>query len=285
MGLLTPTTWDLTGRVTANAPVSSGLLRLDVELPRSVTFEPGQFAMLNLTGAGQLVFRRPFSILASDGRTMSFLYRVVGRGTERLADLEPGEAVDCLAPLGKPFAAPDAATPPVVILAGGVGLPPLHAWLSRHGRPGDLACFGGRDGGDVPWSLLSDEWRVSVDRDVDIPAGRQAHHGLVTELALSELERDGDPGPRLVMACGPTPLLRAAAMLARDRDWPCLVSLEEHMGCGYGVCKGCVVPVRLDGPGDSGWRNANSCTEGPVFDAADLDWERFGAHHATGGAA
>jgi hypothetical protein len=138
--------------------------------------------------------------------------------------------------------------------------------------------------------LLPEPWQVSVDRAGEAPPPRSVHLGLVTELGLALLaERGGrgsaaaaaaagpDPG-RLVLACGPTPLLRAAAELAAGRDWPCLVSLEEHMGCGYGVCKGCVVPLR--DPGPAGWRNVNSCTEGPVLAAADLDWERFGAHHA-----
>ncbi|MBD3221265.1 hypothetical protein GF314_08470 [bacterium] len=275
MGPVTPTPWDLTGRVTANEPVSTGLLRLDVALPRTVGFRPGQFAMLNLTGPGQLVFRRPFSIFAADGETMSFLYRVVGRGTALMAALREGDAVDCLGPLGRPFLRPDADTPPALVLAGGVGLPPLHAWAEAHKRPDDLICFGGRDGGDVPWSLLDDRWHVSVDRADGVPPGRQAHEGLVTGLA-TELLAAYD-GPRLVLACGPTPLLRAAAKLARDRGWPCEVSLEEHMGCGYGVCKGCVVPVLSDDL--AGWRNATSCEEGPVFDAATLDWDRLGASH------
>ena len=266
-------TWDLTGRVTANDTVSSGLVRLDIELPRAVPFAPGQFAMLNLTGSERLVFRRPFSILASDGKVTSFLYRVVGRGTALLAALQPGGEVDCLAPLGRPFGAPGADTPPALILAGGVGLPPLHAWHARHGRPDDLVCLGGRDGADVPWSLLSTAWRVSVDQLEGVPAGREAYHGLVTELALDELAARGDHGPRLVLACGPTPLLRAAWALARERGWPCEVSLEEHMGCGYGVCKGCVVPVLEP---KIGWRNATSCTEGPVFKAHELDWQRLG---------
>ncbi|MEZ4386616.1 MAG: dihydroorotate dehydrogenase electron transfer subunit [Candidatus Krumholzibacteriia bacterium] len=274
MGSVTPATWDLTGEVSGNAAVSAGLYRLDLELPRPVGFLPGQFAMLNLTGAGQLVFRRPFSILAADGRRLSFLYRVVGRGTARLEALRPGERVDCLAPLGRAFPAPGAATPPALILAGGVGLPPLHAWVQAHGRPDDLACFGTRDGADVPWGLLDARWHVSVDRHEGVPRERVAHAGLVTELALGLL---GDrPGPRLVLACGPTPLLRAAAGLAQGRGWPCFVSLEEHMGCGYGVCKGCVVPVLADA--DPGWRNATSCVEGPVFDAATLDWPRYGGH-------
>ena len=281
MGLLEPTTWDLTGEVAANAAVSRGLLRLDLELPRAVPFAPGQFAMLNLAGPGRLVFRRPFSILAAAGTQMSFLYRVVGRGTALLAAARPGDRIDCLAPLGRGFLVPGAQTPPALVLAGGVGLPPLHAWWQRHGRPEDLVCFGGRDGADVPWDLLPGPWRVSVDLGRDVPAGRTAFTGLVTELAQRELASRAASGPRLVLACGPTPLLRAAAQLAAAHDWPCQVSLEEHMGCGYGVCKGCVVPVRLqEAPG---WRNATSCTEGPVFDAHELDWGRLGAHHEPGG--
>ena len=269
MGSLRPATWDLTGEVVANGRVSSGLWRLDLTLPQPVGFEPGQFAMLNLVGPQQLVFRRPFSIFATTGSTISFLYRVVGRGTEQLAELRVGDGVDCLAPLGGGFPAPG--PEPVVILAGGVGLPPLHAWMLTHGRPEDVACFGARDGADVPWDLLDERWQVSVDHDRDVPAHRQAHHGLVTEAALATLR--GADGPRHVLACGPTPLLKAAAALARERGWRCHVSLEEHMGCGYGVCKGCVVPVLTDR--EPGWRNATSCEEGPVFDAAQLDWTRY----------
>jgi len=277
-----PAAWDLTGRVVANRPCSTGLWRLDLELPQAVPFVPGQFAMINLVGPERLVFRRPFSILAAQDRVLSFLYRVVGRGTALLAGLRPGAGVDCLAPLGRGFPGPEATTPPALLLAGGVGLPPLAAWFARHGRPGDLACFGGRDGGDVPWDLVPPPWQVSVDRVDAAATARGAFAGLVTELARQRLAARPDAGGRLVLACGPTPLLRAAAQLSHERGWPCHVSLEEHMGCGYGVCKGCVVPVRDAGP--EGWRQATSCTEGPVFAAGDLDWDRFGAV-APGGAA
>ncbi len=270
---MTPTVaqrWDLKGHVASNAAVSAGLLRLDVMLPHPVAFLPGQFAMLNLTGTTELVFRRPFSILAIDGPVISFLYRVAGRGTALLAELRSGDAVRCLAPLGRAFPAPIAGQP-VLLVAGGVGLPPLWAWWVRHRRPQDLAFFGGRDGADVPWGLLGDAWRVSVDTARDLPAGRSAYAGLVTELCVADLAQAGDAGPFTVLACGPTPLLRAAAALAAERTWPCYVSVEEHMGCGYGVCKGCVVPVR-DG---ATVRNATSCDEGPVFDASRLVWDRF----------
>jgi dihydroorotate dehydrogenase electron transfer subunit len=264
--------WDLVGAVRRNGPVSDGLLRLDLGLPRDVAFAPGQFAMLNLVGPAEMVLRRPFSILASEGDEMSFLYRVAGRGTALLAAARAGDRVACLAPLGVSFPAPTSGLP-VLLLAGGVGVPPLHAWWARHRRPADLAFFGGRDGGDVPWDLL-EGWRVSIDRAGGVPDGCAAYVGLVTDLCLQDHARAGLTGPYQVLACGPTPMLRAAATMAAARGWPCLVSVEEHMGCGYGVCKGCVVPVHS--AGDT-VRNAMSCEEGPVFDAASLAWDRFQA--------
>lgn len=261
------------GAVVCNRPVSSGLLQLDVRLDRPAGFLPGQFAMLNLDGAGMLVFSRPFSIFRARGDEVSFLYRVVGRGTAALAALEPGARVTFLGPLGHPFPEPEPDVP-VVVVGGGVGLPPVHAWLERYGREGDLAFFGARDGGDVPWDLLNEDWAVSVDDTAGLPAGRSAWRGLVTDLVDERTAQLA--GPRMLLACGPTPLLRAAADLAARRGWTCRLSLEEHMGCGYGVCKGCVVPVH-DAGAEGGWRNATCCDEGPVFRAEDIAWERTGA--------
>jgi dihydroorotate dehydrogenase electron transfer subunit len=265
------------GVVLSNEPVSSGLIRLDIELDQPVSFQPGQFAMLNLAGSASLVFSRPFSIFAADGRRMSFLYRVVGQGTRSMGALTAGDSMTFLGPLGRPFPQPEA-DQPVVLIAGGVGLPPLAAWLARQGdNPGleVLAFFGARDGADVPWDLLKDRWDVSVDSLRDVPGGRRAWEGLVTELAAARKDLQ-DGRNRMVLACGPTPLLKAAARFAEERSWDCWLSLEEHMGCGYGVCKGCVVPVHDPGKGPDALRNATCCEEGPVFNAAVLAWERPG---------
>lgn len=271
--LLTPAV-HCEGVVTANGPVSSGLLQLDLELDQPLSFHPGQFAMLNLPGAGSLVFSRPFSIFQADQKRVSFLYRVVGRGTEAMGALAPGDSMTFLGPLGRPFPGPSDATP-AVLIAGGVGLPPLAAWLARqdgHSPGGIQAFFGARDGADVPWDILGDRWHVSVDELQDVPEGRRVWHGLVTELVASRQDLQPDV-PAMVLACGPTPLLKAAARLAVDRNWPCWLSLEEHMGCGYGVCKGCVVPVHDPHSSPEGRRNATCCEEGPVFNAADLAWD------------
>lgn len=254
------------GRVTANAHVSSAFLRLDVDLGVPFSFLPGQFVMVNEAGARAWTFSRPFSVLAASGQSLSLLYRVVGRGTAALAELAAGAGLQVLGPLGAPFPAPRAGRR-ALLLGGGVGLPPVLAWRERWEREGDLACFGARDGGEVPWGLLGPAWRVSVDRAAGLPPGRAAFTGVVTELARA-LPDLPDRGTADVLACGPLPLLRAAAALAAERGWDCFVSLEEHMGCGYGVCKGCVVPVVQGGVR----RNATCCQEGPVFAAGDLPW-------------
>jgi len=260
-------------RVLNNDRVSSGLIRLDLELEQKQDFEPGQFAMINLPGPGAFVFSRPFSILNIQDHVVSLLYRVVGRGTRALELMQPGGELTFLGPLGQPFGIPED-NRPVILVGGGVGLPPVWAWLKKHGRASDAGFFGARDGADVPWTLLDERWHVSVDSDKHVPAGKQAWQGLVPDLVAREIPADDDT-PRLIMACGPIPLLRAVADLASSRRWQCLVSLEEHMGCGYGACKGCVVPV-LDLSGSEGWRNATCCQEGPVFRAESIDWSRYG---------
>jgi dihydroorotate dehydrogenase electron transfer subunit len=259
--------------VLSNKHVSSGLIRLDLELEQKMTFEPGQFAMINLPGPSAFVFSRPFSILDVQDQVVSLLYRVVGRGTRAMQQCQPGDALSFLGPLGQPFGPPPD-NHSVVVIGGGVGLPPVWAWLKKYGRSGDAGYFGARDGADVPWDLLDDSWHVSVDTDQHVPDGRKAWQGLVPDLVAREIFADDDT-PRLLMSCGPIPLLKAVADLADARRWQCLVSLEEHMGCGYGACKGCVVPV-VDPAADEGWRNATCCQEGPVFRAESIDWSRYG---------
>lgn len=255
----TPQPRRLTGQVFALDRVSTSMYAMTLSLERPAAFLPGQFCMLNFQGGREMVLSRPFSILHADGTQLTLLFKVVGAGTRLMAACAPGAPVACLAPLGRPFP-PPADGRPQLLLAGGVGLPPLLAWRRRWGGDADLNLFGGRDGGDVPWGLLADGWHCSVDRRHGVPAGRGAFAGTVLALAASVLETDAEH--RRVLACGPPALLRAAAELARLRGWECLVSVEERMGCGYGVCRSCVVP-RADGDG-----YVTACKDGPVFDTA-----------------
>jgi dihydroorotate dehydrogenase electron transfer subunit len=265
-GILPPIR-SFSGVVLNQHPVSSSMIRLDIELDGDASFAPGQFCMINLGDGSAMSLSRPLSILAAAENRLSLLYKIVGRGTRALSAAVAGQSIRLLSPLGNPFPRRDT-NEPRLLLAGGVGLPPLASWAELHGREDDLCCFGARDGADAPWPLLPPPWQVSVDADVDVPADHTVHHGNVVELARNRLANRTEEF--VVLACGPTPLLRAAAELAAERGWTCLVSIEERMGCGYGVCRGCVVPSA----GDAGWQLA--CHDGPVIDASTLDWERLG---------
>jgi dihydroorotate dehydrogenase electron transfer subunit len=251
------------GRLTHTRLVSSSMYLIRIQLETETGFRPGQFCMLNVGDAGGFVLGRPLSILAVDGLHMDLLYKVVGGGTGRLADLQPGAALRLLTPLGTSFPQP-VKDQRYLLLAGGVGLPPLHAWRRLYPQADTLACFGGRDGNDVPWELL-DGWRVSVDQDRDLPEGREAFVGNVVQLAET-LIVDAPAGGLTILSCGPHPLLKAAATLARDRGHACYVSMEERMGCGYGACRGCVTPVKAGG-------YQAVCEDGPVFAAETLAWD------------
>jgi len=267
-----PPVRSLIGVIAEQRFLSSSMIRIDLDLEGDASYAPGQFCMINLVGGAALSLSRPLSILAANGTRLSLLYKIVGVGTRLLADALPGRKVRVLTPLGTPFPARNNERPRL-LLAGGVGLPPLVSWAQRYGDPADLFCFGARDGADAPWELLPSPWHVSVDRSREIPDGREAHRGTVLDLALDCLT--GRTETFEVLACGPRPLLQAAAEFAHQRGWLCHVSVEERMGCGYGVCRGCVVPTI----GDIGWRLA--CQDGPVLPAADLDWKSFGMAPAS----
>ncbi len=92
--------------------------------------------------------------------------------------------------------------------------------------------------------------------------GSLGEHGFVTQL----LERHGPPDH--LFGCGPEPMLHALAALAKRWGVPCHVSLETPMACGVGICFSCVTKVKTP----EGWDYRRSCVEGPVFDAAELEW-------------
>jgi dihydroorotate dehydrogenase electron transfer subunit len=238
---------------------------LELELPEAVDFLPGQFAMLNLTGRQERVFARPFSLLAATGPRVAFLFQVVGEVTRHMASLAVGQPMTFLGPLGRSFPSPGEL--PVLLVAGGVGLPPLYVWWRRFGRQRDRALFGARSADRVPWELVESGWEVALQEPADGLADPQVFTGLVTEL-WQERGPAPEAGPFQVFGCGPVPMLRATAEIARQYGWACWVSVEEHMGCGYGVCRGCVVPAT-----DSA--HLAACQDGPVLAADRIDWKRF----------
>ena len=248
----------------------------------------GQFVHVRTPDYSGLVLRRPFSINTVDraeGR-ITIHFRITGKGTEWLARARPGEVVDMLGPLGRPFEV-DPRTRHVLLVAGGLGMAGVRALADEAlegGRQVTLL-FGARSAAEVyPSSLLPPEVEYVVATD----DGSLGQPGRVTDL-LSDYEAWADQA----FACGPWPMLSALANLAAGRDgrlgvarlgrrrgprstaargtpaarrraW-LQVSLEQNMGCAVGACLGCVV-FGVDGP-------QRVCREGPVFAADEIVWD------------
>jgi dihydroorotate dehydrogenase electron transfer subunit len=246
---------------------------------------PGQFVHLECDPL--LRMRRPFSIMRADAAAgwIDVLYKVVGQGTVLLARRAPGERLSLLGPIGQPFVLrPERPRP--LLIGGGVGIPPmvfvaeaLRADRRAKWRP--FAVMGsevpfpftpkpsqfmvaGVSGGATACMPLLEDWGIP-SRLASQQGYPGCFDGFVTDLARAWLAAlDADARAEVeVLTCGPTPMLRAVAALAREFDLPCQVSLEEHMACAVGGCAGCAVELATDGQRAM----KRVCVDGPVFDA------------------
>lgn len=229
--------------------------------------EPGQFYMLRGDWGADPMLPRPLSILGEDvaAGTVSFLLKVVGEGTRRLYELEPGQRVTGLGPLGNAFPRPARGSRgTVALVGGGVGVPPLVYLAEALKREGTAFTFlqGARSSEDLV--CMRELAALGVDPLVTTEDGSSGERGLVT----APLQRALDEGAQAVYACGPEGMLKAVSRMCSGRV-PAHLSLEARMGCGYGVCLGCVVPVQRNGARVY----ERVCQEGPVFDGEVVLWE------------
>jgi dihydroorotate dehydrogenase electron transfer subunit len=257
-----------------------------VEAPRcAARAEPGSFAHVTVDPA--IPMRRPLSIMRADARAgwIELLYKVVGSGLHALAARKAGDTVSVLAPIGKGFTLhPE--RPRVLLIGGGVGIPPM-VFLSERLREDKranwkpLVLMGseipfpfrtrpsqilvpGMPAGAIACMPLLDEWGTPsrLATKSDFPG---CFDGFVTQLGDAWLSSLGpaELAEVEIFSCGPTPMLKATAALARKHNVACQVSLEEFMACAVGGCAGCTVLVQTeDGPAMK-----RVCVDGPVFDA------------------
>lgn len=241
--------------------------RLALEVPGWPGFEPGQFVMLEAGARGAArrsdpLLPRPMAVYrALEGGGIEILFKVHGRGTALLADLEPGQRLGIVGPLGRPFPDPPQGAR-ALLVAGGTGIASVYSLAERAHERGAApeVLLGARSAGDLMGE--SDFEKLGVPLVLATEDGSRGVRGLVT--ALLE-EKVGSGAPGTVYACGPTPMMDAAARIAAAAGWPCWVSLENPMACGFGVCLGCAAPLREGG-------FALVCRDGPVMDASTLAW-------------
>ena len=272
---------DVDALVMSNDRLSATCNVLELAAPGvAAAARPGQFVMVKQNLPAAPLLRRPFSVFEvlrdehGDIAGLSLLNKRVGLVTDALYALEPGARLRCLGPLGRAFSLP---SPPGAawMVAGGVGLAPfaaLAAELHAAQVPATLF-YGGRSSGDLV--CVERFRRLGVRVRLTTEDGSRGEPGLVTGALDRTLARTlaAAPSPRpTIYACGPTPMMRAAAALAREHGCPAEVSLEPVMGCGLGGCYSCVVHIRGEQPA-VGARLVRSCLHGPVFPAERIEWE------------
>ncbi|OGH60959.1 MAG: hypothetical protein A3G34_17380 [Candidatus Lindowbacteria bacterium RIFCSPLOWO2_12_FULL_62_27] len=243
---------DVLSRVIRNKKVSGAYHVLTLDAGVFPEIRPGQFLqVLCHNGHDTEPFlRRPFSVMDVRGRRIDILYKVIGPGTVRMAQFRPGERISILGPCGNTFSLDVDAADSVLVVAGGTGLGGVYYLIRRLKEMNvrQTVLYGVRSARDVAGGLLRN-LRVGAQIVVE------ETDGLVTErVANLPLQRY-----RRCFVCGPTGMIRAVAELARGRIPEIEVSLEEMMGCGFGICYTCPVKKRH---GDGYFR---ACDEGPVF--------------------
>ena len=312
---------EYTGRVVGQRELGQSHYALLVELAgdggRSFgAARAGQFVQLacrdlRLAHAPVPLLRRPFSLArvirnedgsdAAGGTTLvEIIYRVVGAGTSWLSERRAGEVINLLGPLGNGFRMPAKKEQPILLLGGGVGLPPMFFFADEligadHkqvlGFAGawskDLLVCGleeeglrGMGEGLQPRRLVEQFSRSGTRAIVATDDGSCGFAGNVVAAAERFLADHVDWAGADIYACGPRAMLKATAALAQRRGLRCQVCLEAYMACGIGVCQSCVVEVC--GPEDKGTGHQKEdeqkhyklvCAHGPVFDAKDVVWD------------
>jgi dihydroorotate dehydrogenase electron transfer subunit len=247
-------------------------------------------SFVHVTVDPSVPMRRPLSIMRVDREAgwIELLYKIHGQGLQHLASRRAGERVNLLGPIGQGFT-PHPDRPLALLMGGGVGIPPmvfladtLRERAAEGFRP--LAILGselpfpfrarpstilvpGMPDGVIACMPLLDDWGVP-SRLTTRSGFAGCHDGYVTDLARLWLARlDAATLAQVeIFSCGPTPMLRAVAALAREFNLPCQVSLEEFMACAVGGCAGCAVEVQTP----AGPAMKRVCVDGPVFDASTV---------------
>jgi dihydroorotate dehydrogenase electron transfer subunit len=273
---------------------------------RELDWEPGRpLGELGVELMRPLGFlRRPFSLAGRsngpDGIRLELIQRVVGVGTQWLSDLQAGDVVDVLGPLGNRFRLPADDEVPLLV-GGGVGIPPmLYLAQKLPGKQGVAFCGaltrdllpltvtgdGPTPGVESTDPLLNiDEFaRHGVSAVISTDDGSYGFRGFVTQALERYLDRTfpaaGRPHDRLpvIYTCGPEPMMKRVAEIAAVRGIECQVAVERAMACGMGTCQSCCIRLRRDPARDGrafegkDWIYKLACTDGPVFLGKDLLW-------------
>ncbi len=249
--------------IVSNERIADGIYRMVIFCPGAdlAHFIPGQFAHIGIPGHAELLMKRPISINDYDEKTqtITLIYQVKGDGTQALVTTPSGTELDAILPIGRGFHLA-AADKKVFLVGGGVGVAPLPTVLKWwHDRQYEVF-LGYRS---LPFAYCQSDFSSCDLVHVASDDGTIGQAGVVTTLLEKRLQTDK---PDIVLACGPTPMLRVLKEVLNKFEVRCQVSMEQRMCCGFGACATCVCGINT--PDGLDYRKV--CVEGPVFDMQEV---------------
>lgn len=236
--------------IVENLPLVPGVYRMRLRGDTSAITAPGQFVNIQLDG---LFLRRPISVCDVQGDVLTIIYKVVGKGTERMSRMSSGN-LDILTGLGNGYDLTAAGDKPV-LLGGGVGVPPMYLLAKRLLEQGTAptVILGFNRAEEV---FYEKEFRtLGCQVLVTTVDGSYGQKGFVTD-ALKQVDYTH------FYTCGPEPMLKAVYKASVTSGQ---MSFEERMGCGFGACMGCSCQTL------TGYKRI--CKDGPVMWKEEIKWE------------
>ena len=246
------------GKVLSQDELSKDIYSIWIKTDIAKTTKPGQFVNVYTKDPSKLL-PRPISICEVDKDSIRLVYRVTGEntGTKEFSKLKTGDDIKVLGPLGNGFPTDSKST---ILIGGGIGIPPmLKTEKQLDGEK--IIVLGFRDSNTFLVNELESYGKVyiaSEDGSID------------TKGNVLDAIRENRLSAERILACGPTPMLRAIKNYAAENNIECFLSLEEKMACGIGACLACTCKLS-DTDSHSKVKNKRVCTEGPVFNASEVE--------------
>lgn len=288
---------DTIATVESNLEITQGYKLLTLNFNQSICARAGQFAMLKAHDSFEPLLRRALAIYKVGSATqLSFLYQVMGRGTQALGHLEKGGKVDALIPLGNSWTdcwsaeanlaktnaitnssatiSTDQQNPKrAIVVAGGIGSASVLMLCEELSQANiETHIFFGAGSASVALGCGLEDFRaLHLPLTISTDDGSLGERGFVTA-PLTEFLQEGGYQDAALYTCGPWVMMKRVAEIAAQFKMVCYASLEAPMGCGFGVCVGCVVAIKdADPKSYSAYKRV--CIDGSIFPAEIIKWE------------
>ncbi len=247
---------DYIGTIVKNEKIAENIYAVTFDLGEMAKVRCGQFG--DIAVGGTHLLRRPIAVCKADGNEVTFCYQIKGEGTQMLKSMGVGTRLNVLMPLGNGFFVEENEKK-VALVGGGVGVFPLVSVVRQYGKDKEISAYIGYRNKSMVCGV--DEFEKAAKFVAVTDDGSYGEKMNAVQAFEADLKKGNRPD--VVLACGPTPMLRALKAVTERENLTCFVSLEERMGCGIGACLVCVCD-KTDG------KKARVCKDGPVFNATEV---------------